>query len=399
MKRGVAALFVSFCFASPGQDPTWENLSSKKGDLPVPGESTQQTGTVVADFDNDGVQDFVLGFRQKPPALVWYRKSGPGWTRSAIEQEFLTVEAGGAAFDIDGDGDLDLVFGADAQNADLWWWENPYPNFDAQASWKRRTIKRGGAKQHHDQVFADFKGIGRVQLVFWNQGSKTLYLAEIPSDPRPMDAWPLESIFTGRAGEQVEEAARYAEGASAFDVDGDGKLDLLAGNCWFKHEGGSKFTPIRVGTIGGRIAAGKFKRGRTAQVVIAPGDGTGPLKWYEASGDPLKTASWIGHVLLERVVHGHSLQLGDINGDGHLDIFAAEMAKWTNNSPPDHPDAKAWIFYGDGRGHFRKTVLVAGHGWHEARLADLDGDGDLDILNKPYTWETPRIDIWINSRR
>jgi hypothetical protein len=57
----------------------------------------------------------------------------------------------------------------------------------------------------------------------------------------------------------------------------------------------------------------------------------------------------------------------------------------------------AWILYGDGLGDFRKTEIVVGHGWHEARLADLDGDGDLDLLNKPYTWETPRVDVWLNN--
>jgi hypothetical protein len=40
---------------------------------------------------------------------------------------------------------------------------------------------------------------------------------------------------------------------------------------------------------------------------------------------------------------------------------------------------------------------VIGHGWHEARVADLDGDGDLDILNKPYNWQTPRVDVWLNN--
>src|SRR5581483_145972 len=90
--------------------------------------------------------------------------------------------------------------------------------------------------------------------------------------------------------------------------------------------------------------------------------------------------------------------LGDINGDGHLDIFAAEMAKWTEaRSDPDNPKAETWIFYGDGKGNFRKTVLVTGNEFHEGRLADLDGDGDLDILNKPYNWETPRVDVWLNN--
>jgi hypothetical protein len=38
------------------------------------------------------------------------------------------------------------------------------------------------------------------------------------------------------------------------------------------------------------------------------------------------------------VIHGHSLQVADIDGDGNLDIFAAEMAKWTENRlDPDNP--------------------------------------------------------------
>jgi hypothetical protein len=41
--------------------------------------------------------------------------------------------------------------------------------------------------------------------------------------------------------------------------------------------------------------------------------------------------------------------------------------------------------------------MVVGHGFHETRVADLDGDGDLDILNKPYNWEAPRVDVWLNN--
>jgi len=28
---------------------------------------------------------------------------------------------------------------------------------------------------------------------------------------------------------------------------------------------------------------------------------------------------------------------------------------------------------------------------------DLDGDGDLDVLGKPYNWDAPRLDAWINE--
>ncbi|HWA87505.1 MAG TPA: hypothetical protein VG710_14850, partial [Opitutus sp.] len=61
----------------------------------------------------------------------------------------------------------------------------------------------------------------------------------------------------------------------------------------------------------------------------------------------------------------------------------------------DNPKATAWIFFGDGRGNFRTTVFTTGIGWHEGRVADLNGDGRLDILDKPYTWQTPRVDVWL----
>ncbi|MCI0624537.1 MAG: FG-GAP-like repeat-containing protein [Acidobacteria bacterium] len=389
--------------ASPKSDPAaiqWTHLSSAKGDLPVPHqESKQQTGLLVSELDKDGIADFVVSYRVAAPALVWFRRSDKGWDRYVIEKDFLTVEAGGAAYDIDGDGDLDIVFGADSQNKQLWWWENPYPSYNPSISWKRRVIKDSGENQHHDQVFGDFKGSGKPQLVFWNQKAKALFLADIPADPKNTEPWPYTEIFSGSAGEGIQGAALYAEGAASFDVDGDGKLDLLAGNYWFKHEGGNKFKPVKVGTIGGRIAAGKFKSGKFAQIVIAPGDGSGPVKFYECKGDPAKPESWTGRDLIGRdIIHGHTLDLGDINGDGQLDIFTAEMAKWTREpKDADHPGATAWILYGDGKGNFRKTELVAGHGWHEGRLADLDGDGDIDVLNKPYTWMAPRVDVWLNN--
>lgn len=382
--------------AGPAPDINWVHLSSGKGNLPVPpGGSQQQTGAVVGDFDGDGVEDFILSFRQKAPALVWYRRQSGGWDAYVIEKDLLTIEAGGAVYDIDGDGDLDVVFGGDWQSSELWWWENPAPAFDKNASWRRRVIKTGGRNQHHDQVFGDFLGTGKPQLVFWNQQAATLFLAEIPANPRQVGPWPMMPILTNAKPAGVP----YIEGASAFDVDADGKLDILACDSWFKHTGGKDFKQVQFALGGGLIFAGYFKPSKYPQIVVSPGDAGGPVRWYECDGNPEEASAWQAHTLLDRdVIHGHSLQLGDVNRDGHLDIFVAEMAKWSGKQPqPDHPDATAWVLYGDGQGNFTKTELVKGHGWHEARLTDLDGDGDLDLMNKPYTWETPRVDVWLNN--
>ena len=55
------------------------------------------------------------------------------------------------------------------------------------------------------------------------------------------------------------------------------------------------------------------------------------------------------------------------------------------------------ILLGDGEGNFETLELFEGFGQHESRIADLDGDGEFDILGKPYTWMAPRIDIWLNE--
>ena len=82
-----------------------------------------------------------------------------------------------------------------------------------------------------------------------------------------------------------------------------------------------------------------------------------------------------------------------------ISIFSAP--KWRSGPRyaklPDNPSARTWIFYGDGQGRFTKSLLATGLDNHESRVADLDGDGDLDIVVKPYTRDTPRLDVWLNQ--
>src|SRR3989339_890007 len=108
---------------------TWEHLSSKNGDIPAPGPSNQQTASLILDVDKNGINDFIIGARKAAPALLWYRRLPDGWEKYVIEPELLAVEAGGAFHDIDGDGDFDILFGGDTSSNEVWWWENPYPDY------------------------------------------------------------------------------------------------------------------------------------------------------------------------------------------------------------------------------------------------------------------------------
>lgn len=380
----VAATMLGLIIAMESPTFRWLKLSSKTGDLPAPGPSVQQTGTIVGDLDKDGVNDFVITARAIGPAILWYRRVKHGWDKYVVEDRLVPIEAGGTLADVDGDGDLDIIAGGDYSDPHVWWWENPYPNFDPKVPWKRHIIKADGKGQHHDMIVGDFYGNRKKGLVFWNQGALKLMLAEFPADPR-IEPWTYREIFTAQS---------ISEGLAAIDIDGDGVEDIVGGGRWFKHNADGTFTPHVIDDEQRftRAAAGQLKKGGWPQVVFVPGDRVGRLKWYEhVNGE------WVGHDLLDRdVIHGHSLQIADIDGDGNLDIFCAEMGKWTEKAAaPDNPHPKMWIFLGDGKGNFRKIEYEDG-GNHESKIADLNGDGRLDILIKPYNWDAPRVDVWLN---
>ena len=386
----------------------WKLLSSSNGDIPNHSSGNQQTASLVVDVDKDGVNDFLITDRTTAPAVTWFRFTNGSWERFIVEDGPLLIEAGSAAHDIDQDGDQDVVFGGEGRSNEVWWWENPYPDFVREKAWTRRTIKKSGSNKHHDQLFGDFDGDGQQELVFWNQGGAALLMAEIPTDLKDVDEWPTSTVYKYSSDSEMEPAVglngypgwksnNEHEGLVKTDMDGDGIEDIIGGGRWFKYEHGSfQENIIDASYTFSRSATGQFIEGGRPEVLLVVGDGVGPLYLYEWHAWPEDhkngTGTWKRTVLIEQLDNGHTLEVVDFNGDGHDDIFSAEMRFGEGN-----PDAKIRILLGDGKGGFEEKVVAQGYGVHEGKITDLDGDGDFDILGKPYTWKAPLLNIWINE--
>lgn len=86
----------------------WKHLSSATGDIEPPGPSNRQTASLIADFINDGLHDFVIASRNVGPAGLPYRRTDGGCIRSVIDPAALRIEAGGDVLDIDADRDAGI---------------------------------------------------------------------------------------------------------------------------------------------------------------------------------------------------------------------------------------------------------------------------------------------------
>jgi hypothetical protein len=339
------------------------------------GDPSERTLLVVGDLNNDGVPEIVIGARRPTTELYWLGRTESGeWERHTMDDNPGPLEAGGFLADISGNGRLDFVGAHDASDNGVFWWEQPA---DPTAPWARHEIFRMPANKSHDQYVVDLDGDGRPELYFWNQRSSTLYWAPVPDDPR-VSPWPtVRPLATDVENE---------EGFAVADVDGDGKLELIAGQSWYRllPDGEWERHVFTQGYVSTRLGAADFDGDGRVEIVLAEGDASFMREEYYGRLVYLRPGAdvedlWEGKLLHDHLVDPHSMIVADFTGDGQPDFFVGELGSPNGDHP--HPPAER-IYFNTGGGHFEEHIIDEGIGTHEAKQIEIDGM--VGIAGKPY---------------
>ncbi|HEV2148769.1 MAG TPA: VCBS repeat-containing protein, partial [Longimicrobiaceae bacterium] len=348
--------------------------------LPATPGSSMDTHSV--DVDGDGDLDVVIAKEVMPNVLLL--NDGTGRFTVSVGRippgERDSEDVAVADFDRDGDPDV-VVAGEEDQASEFYL--NDGRGFFTDAS--ARLPARGTA---NSVIAADVDGDGDADLLFGNHGQNFLFING-------------GGHFSDQTRTRLPALADLTQDLEVGDVDGDGDLDLVVGNVGdnrlLLNDGRGFFTEAAPGRLPLRSAV---EETREAELVDLDGDGDLDLYFanvaFVAGADPQdrilindgrgfftdETARRLGRFTSTTL----DAEFVDLDGDGDLDLLTANV----NDTKPCR------AFLNDGTGTFREatgSVLPPGLTGHmvDIEVADFNGDGRLDLYLSNYVGGADRL--------
>lgn len=343
-------------------------------------------GGTLADFDADGHCDVVAGYQMFfGPDFKTTTKlfdSNP-YNINGYSEYFFDFD-----YDIDADGDSDvLVVGF--PGAPSHWYRNPGKESARNGMWERFTVLE--VTDNESPMFEDLTGDGKPELLCCNNGH--FGYAEIPKDPT--EAWAFRPVS------EPGPYQRFTHGIGLGDVNDDGFRDVLSKDGWWENPGqptGSAwiFHPAAFSGPGGaQMYAVDLDGDKISEVVTSlaahayglavykkrPGEKEYQWDRIDVMTDKAETSP-TGLAISQL----HAVAIADMDGDGQLNILTGKRFWAHNGNDPGENELPMLVWFRPvsvaGGLKFEPHVIDEDSGvGTQVSVEDINGDGKLDVLS------------------
>lgn len=302
--------------------------------------------------------------------------------------------------DLDGDGDLDVVIPQEFRLNKLMLNQGGGRFADASDRVPALTAEElaggppqlqfpGAGHDSEDVSIADFDGDGVLDVIIVAEDDVKFGRTQVHEYLRGLGGARYERVRPGLPDMEADAVAHA-------DLDGDGDLDLILAGAGqdrlLLNDGRGDFVDVTADHLPPEDKV-------TQDVEIADLDGDGDLDAVLGQEG--------GHALWRNDGHGRftdasdrlpapgnvearKVTPADVDGDGDLDLYFSHVG-WQERAPQDH------LLINDGSGRFTnetaRRIPVETGTTLVARFADLDGDGDLDLVRG----EHGPLTVWAND--
>ena len=346
---------------------------------------TYSFGVDIADLDGDGDLDITAADALPNNCLYWFENNGQAeFSKHFVQRNDPERLERHTIGDIDKDGHPDIVIVKNLVG-DLLWFRNSGTPADGR-EWERYVINAQKIPGAYDIALGDFDNDGDLDVAAstWRLSNNFVWFE---NDGSPRDgSWKMHVI------DQLDTETRMIRTA---DIDNDGDLDIIGTArsapliAWYENTGQSNLTDSAGVDWVKHIIDDQSSQPIHGEIVDMDNDGdldlvmslgmtlgergqADQVAWYENSGSP-NDASWTKHLISKKFPGAFESCTADIDGDGDLDVISSSWGK---------TGGVAWFENGgDPRGSWARHTLKAG--WPRAnaiKVADLDQDGRVDIL-------------------